>query len=116
MELNQLITIVKAALEEKKAENITVLDVRKWSNFTDVMVVASGHTGRQVSALALHLIEQVKAHGKKPLSETGRDTGDWALVDLGDVVVHLMQPQVRDFYQIEKLWTDLGNDGLYQQI
>jgi ribosome-associated protein len=115
MELNQLLTLVKKALEDKKAEDIKVLDVRKLCSFTDIMVVASGISSRQVSAMAHHLIEQVKAHGKRPLSETGRENGEWALVDLGDVVVHLMQPQIRNFYQLERLWSDLeGEDRLPQ--
>lgn len=117
MELDSLVILVKAALEEKKALDIKVLDVRNISNFTDIMIIASGSSQRQVNALAWHVIEQAKAHGHAPLSEKGRDTGEWALVDLGDVVVHVMQPHIRDFYQLEKLWTELGGaDRLLAQI
>lgn len=105
---DSLLTIVTHALEEKKAMDIKILDVRNVSNFTDTMVVASGNSHRQVSALAYHVIEQVKAYGQRPLGEQGREGGEWALVDLGTIVVHVMQPQVRDFYQLEKLWSDLS--------
>jgi len=108
MNSHQLLNIVTQALEEKKATDIKILDVRNISSFTDTMVVASGSSHRQVKALAYHVIEQVKASGQRPLGEQGRESGEWALVDLGEIVVHVMQPQVRDFYQLEKLWS--GND------
>ena len=107
MEITQLLNLVKHALEDKKAEDIQVLDVSKLSSFTDMMVIASGLTSRQVSAMAMNVIEQAKAHGKQPLSECGRDFGEWALVDLGEIVVHVMQPQIRNFYQLERLWGDM---------
>lgn len=109
MEINQLITVVKSALESLKAKDITVLDVQDFCSFTDVMVIASGNTRRQVTALAERVIEKVKESGYSPLGQEGERFGEWILVDLGTVVVHVMQPQVRDFYQLEKLWSDTGD-------
>lgn len=108
MNTEQLLTIAKNALEDKKAKDIKILDVRKFSSITDFMVVATGKTARQVIALAQHVIGQAKAHGHRALGEEGANVGEWALVDLGDVIVHVMQPQTRDFYQLEKLWSELG--------
>ncbi|MCK5662397.1 MAG: ribosome silencing factor [Thiotrichaceae bacterium] len=109
METQQVLTIAKDALEDKKAQDITVLDVRKFSNITDFMIVATGRTARQVSALAQHVIAQIKTHGQRPLGDEGTKYGEWALVDLGDVMVHVMQPETREFYQLEKLWGEMGN-------
>ncbi|WP_050978432.1 ribosome silencing factor [Beggiatoa alba] len=106
MEATQLLTVVQTALEDLKAHDLKVLDVRQLSNVTDYMVIATGQSSRQVSALANNVVEKVKAQGMRPLGEEGLDVGEWALIDLGDVVVHVMQPTVRDFYQIEKLWTE----------
>ena len=109
LQTEPLLNVVTHALEEKKAIDIKVLDVRNVSNFTDILVVASGSSHRQVSALAYHVIEQVKDYGQRPLGEQGREGGEWALVDLGTIVVHVMHPQIRDFYQLEKLWSDMSS-------
>lgn len=71
------------------------------------MVVATGRTARQAIALAQYVIEKAKSYGHRPLGDEGRDVGEWVLVDLGDVIVHVMQPQTRDFYQLEKLWSEM---------
>ncbi len=107
MNIEQLLTIVKDALEDKKAENIEVLDVRNKSNITDFMVVATGNTSRQVIALSHHIVEKAKSFGQRPLGEEGCNVGEWALVDLGDIIVHIMQPETRDFYQLERLWSEV---------
>jgi len=99
-----LTDLAVAALEDLKAENITVLDVTDMSSMTDVMIVASGRSGRQVRAIVNHLVAEAKDKGYKPLGVEGEKEGEWGLVDLGDVIVHVMQPEVRDFYQLEKLW------------
>jgi ribosome-associated protein len=104
MDTEQLTKIVQSALEDLKAQEIKILDVRNTSNVTDVMIVASGQSRRQVSAIAQRLIERIKANGQRPLGEEGSDIGEWALVDLGNIIVHVMQPQIREFYQLEKLW------------
>ncbi len=116
MNTKQLLTITKNALEDKKANDIKILDVRKLSSITDFMVVATGKTARQVAALAQHVIEKAKAHGQRPLGEEGTKIGEWALVDLGDVIVHIMQPQTRDFYQLEKLWSEMGGEMQPNQL
>ncbi len=93
-----------AALEDLKAESITILDVTAMSTMTDVMIVASGRSNRQVRSLTQHLVGKAKEAGFRPLGVEGEREGEWGLVDLGDVVVHIMLPAVRDFYQLEKLW------------
>ena len=104
MQSEQLKDVVVAALEEIKAKDIVVLDVHKLTSITDIMVVASGTSSRQVKALADNVVEKAKAAGCRPLSIEGEREGEWILVDLADVVVHVMLPTTRDFYQLEKLW------------
>jgi ribosome-associated protein len=104
MRSKQLKDLVVAALEEIKARNIAVLDVQKLTSITDFMVVASGTSNRQVKALADNVVEKAKAAGCRPLSVEGEREAEWILVDLADVVVHVMLPNTRDFYQLEKLW------------
>jgi len=104
MQSEQLKDVVVEALEEIKAKDIVVLDVHKLTSITDIMVVASGTSSRQVKALADNVVEKAKAAGCRPLSIEGEREGEWILVDLADVVVHVMLPSIRDFYQLEKLW------------
>lgn len=92
------------ALDELKAFDLKVLDVRGLTSLTDFMVVASGNSDRHVRALARNLVERVKEQGHLPLGVEGDRDGEWVLVDLADVVVHVMLPRVRDFYQLERLW------------
>ena len=112
MKTEKLLTIVQNALEDKKGKDIKTLDVHKISSFTDFMVIVTGRTARQVSALAQHVIEESKSYGYRPLGDEGSQAGEWALVDLGDIIVHVMQPQTRDFYQLEKLWGEMDNEAL----
>ena len=107
MKIEQLLTIIKDALEDKKAHDIEVLDVRDKSSITDFMVIATGNTSRQVVASAQHLIEKAKSYGERPLGDEGCNVGEWVLVDLGDIIVHIMQPETRDFYQLERLWSEV---------
>jgi ribosome-associated protein len=97
--------LVTSALEELKGFDLRVLDVRSLTTVTDFMVVASGNSNRHVKALARNVVEQAKAEGNPPLGVEGDRDGEWVLIDLYDVVVHVMLPRVRDFYQIEQLWT-----------
>ena len=101
MRSKQLKDLVVAALEEIKAKDVVV---HKLTSITDIMVIASGTSSRQVKALADNVVEKAKAAGWRPLSVEGEREGEWILVDLADVVVHVMLPTTRDFYQLEKLW------------
>jgi ribosome-associated protein len=101
-----LTDLVVDALEELKAFDIKVLDVRELTSVTDVMVIASGSSDRQVKALARNVVEKAKQQRHPPLGVEGEREGEWVLIDLYEVVVHVMLPRVRDFYQLEKLWSD----------
>jgi ribosome-associated protein len=97
--------IVARALDDLKADNVHVLDVRHLTTVTDTMVVASGRSDRHVRAIAGAVVEQVKKAGYRPLGVEGERSGEWVLVDLADLVVHVMLPRVREFYALERLWT-----------
>ncbi len=92
------------ALDALKADNIVTLDVREQASFTDYMIFASGSSSRHVNAIAESVVEAAKAVNSPALGIEGEDVGEWVLVDLGDVVVHVMQPEVRLYYELEKLW------------
>jgi len=104
----ELVKVVVDALEDIKAVDIRVLDVRERTGITDVMVIASGKTERQTRSLAANVFEKAKAAGVRPVGIEGERVGDWVLVDLGDVVVHVMLPEIREFYDLERLWA--GDD------
>lgn len=101
---------VVGALEDMKAVDLTVLDVRGKSSVTDYMVVVSGTSSRHVKAMADNVVMETKKAGTPPLGVEGDQQGDWVLVDLGDVIAHIMMPETRAFYQLEKFWSDLGSD------
>ncbi|HRC73055.1 MAG TPA: ribosome silencing factor [Candidatus Competibacter sp.] len=105
MQLEDLRTIVVDALEELKAQDIKILDVRGVASFTDLMVVASGTSTRHVKSVADKVIEKAGQAGIKPLGVEGEREAEWVLVDLNDIIVHVMLPQTRDFYNLEKLWS-----------
>jgi ribosome-associated protein len=96
--------IVTAALEDMKAVNIKVLDVRGLTDIADVMVVASGNSDRHVRSIADNVIDKAKEAGHRPLGIEGAREGEWVLVDLHDIVVHVMLPRVREFYSLERMW------------
>jgi ribosome-associated protein len=96
--------VVAGALDDLKADAINVLDVRHLTTVTDTMVVASGRSDRHVRAIAGAVVEQCKKAGFRPIGVEGERSGEWVLVDLGDLVVHVMLPRVREFYNLEKLW------------
>lgn len=102
--------LISVSLDDGKAEDIRVLDVRSLTNITDYMVVASGRSSRQVKALTDRVLEAARARDIRPLGVEGENAGEWVLIDFGDVVVHTMQPETRDFYQLEKLWDKLPPD------
>ncbi len=101
-----LLELVLAALDDLQANDVRVLDVRGITSVTDFMVIASGRSNRHVKALAEAVVEQSKLRGYQPMGVEGEDTGEWVLVDLCDVITHVMLPRARDFYQLEKLWSE----------
>jgi len=96
--------LVLAALADMKAVNIKLLDVRALTDITDAMIVASGNSDRHVRAIAERVVEMARAAGHRPLGIEGTRESEWVLVDLQDVLVHVMLPRVREFYAIEQLW------------
>ncbi len=104
MNSKQLCDLAIEALEDIKGIDIKILDVVDKSSVTDIMIFASGNTSRQVKALANNVAIKAKEAGSPALGVEGDETSEWVLVDLGDVVVHVMQPSIREFYNLEKLW------------
>ena len=104
MHLDTLQEVAVAALEDIKARDIEVIDVRPQTSLYDTMVIASADSNRQVKALAGHVRDKLKEAGAPILGVEGEDVGEWVLVDAGDIVVHVMQPAVRAYYNLEELW------------
>lgn len=105
METEELRDLTVQVLEDMKALDIRIIDVRGKTSITDYFVIASGTSDRHVKSVAEAVAFQAKQKGEPPLGTEGVREGEWALVDLNGVVVHVMQPRVRDFYQLEKLWS-----------
>jgi ribosome-associated protein len=104
MSVEQLQNIVVNALEDLKAIDITIIDIRALTSMADYMVICSGNSNRHVKSISKNLIDAVKKHHYRPLGVEGQEDGEWVLVDLADIIVHVMQPKIRDFYSLEKLW------------
>ncbi len=102
---------IVSVLEGEKAENIVGIDLRGRSAIGDYMVIASGRSSRQVSAIADKLTERLKQDYGRLSRVEGRDAGDWVLIDTGDVIVHVFRPEVREFYQLEKMWLPAESAG-----
>lgn len=100
------IFLIKELLEDKKAENIVILDLREISSVTDTMIVASGHSDRHVQAVSEFLSQEMKKHGFFPLGSEGLQGGRWALLDYGEIVVHVFYDEVRLHYDLEGVWRD----------
>ena len=104
MGVDELRGLVKNALEDLKAENIVELDVRDKTDVTDYIIVASGNSSRHVKSIASNVAIEAKKAGHPPIGVEGETDAEWMLVDLTDVVVHVMQPRIREFYDLENLW------------
>lgn len=100
----ELKDVVINALEDVKGEEIVCLDISEMTDISDFMVVVSGNSNRQVKALVNNVLEEARSAGVKPLGIEGQAQGEWVLIDLTDVIVHVMLPKVRDFYDLESLW------------
>lgn len=104
MQFEKLKQVVITAIEDLKGEKIVQLDVKGKTSFTDLMIIVSGTSSRHVKSIAENVAEKAKQAGGMLLGMEGEAQSEWVLVDLGDIVVHVMQPQVREFYGLEKLW------------
>jgi ribosome-associated protein len=102
--LPPLVALVTAAADDMKAVNVKVLNVRGLTDIADYMVVASGNSDRHVKSIAERVVQWAKASGQRPYGVEGENDGEWVLVDLPDVMVHIMLPRVREFYALEELW------------
>ena len=104
MEIRKLQKIIVAALEDIKGKDIEIINTSKVSSMFDCVVIATGESNRQVRALARNVSEKAREAGAEVISMEGEDSGEWVLVDLGDIVVHVMQPTVRQYYTLDELW------------
>lgn len=100
-----LLRLIENTLDRDKAEDIVTIDLQGKTSIADFMVVASGRSTRQVSALADKLVRAIREEGFGRAESEGQNSGDWVLIDAGDVIVHLFRPEVRDFYNLEKMWS-----------
>ena len=108
MDVCKLQKIAVAALEDIKGEDIEVLNTTKLTSLFDRIIVASGSSNRQVKSLARNVQDKVREAGGEVISSEGEENGEWVLVDLGDIVVHVMQPTIRAYYNLEELWSGKG--------
>lgn len=93
-------------IDDLKAKNVVVLDVKQQSSITETMIICTGTSKTHVRAIGEHVVVEAKKAGEQPLGVEGRDSSEWVLVDLGDVILHIMQEQTREYYQLEKLWSE----------
>jgi ribosome-associated protein len=104
-----LLAVILASLDGDKAEEVVTIDLRGRSDMADYMVICSGRSSRQVAAISEKLVDQLKQDHRRASKIEGKETGDWVLIDTGDVIVHVFRPEVRDFYQLEKMWMPTGS-------
>lgn len=110
METEALADLVVEALDDLKGLDIRRIDVRDRTSVTDIMVIVSGTSERHIRSLADRVVERAREHDMKPLGIEGDNGSDWMLLDLGDVIVHVMLPEKREFYNLEKLWSLAGRE------
>ena len=101
---DDVLALVLQSLDDDKAEEVVQIDLRGRSSVADYMVICSGRSSRQVGAIAEKLMERLKERFRISARSEGKETGDWVLIDTGDVVVHIFRPEVREFYQLERMW------------
>ncbi|MFD2440317.1 ribosome silencing factor [Paracoccus kondratievae] len=101
---DQLLSRILASLDDDKAEDVVTIDLRGRSAMADHMVIASGRNARQVASIAEKLVDRLKQQSGRSARIEGKETGDWVLIDTDDVIVHVFRPEVREFYQLEKMW------------
>jgi ribosome-associated protein len=104
-----VLALVLKSVDDDKAEDIVEIDLRGRSDVADYMVICSGRSSRQVAAISEKLADRLKQELRISVRMEGKDTGDWVLIDAGDVIVHVFRPEVRDFYQLEKMWLPAGS-------
>ncbi len=104
MDVDKLRDLIESSLDDDKAEDISTIDLAGKTSFADYMVVASGSSRRHIMTLADHVTEHLKEVGVPPLSVEGKELGDWVLVDAGDVIVHIFRSEIREMYNLEKMW------------
>ena len=114
MKTKELVAHSQEILDSLKAGEICTLDVIKLSTVTDYMIIASGTSSRHVQSIATRFVESIKKREIRPLNVEGLTDGEWALLDLGDVIVHIMHPEIRAYYQLEKLW-DIDSPEIVNQ-
>ncbi|MGQ0565853.1 MAG: ribosome silencing factor [Gemmobacter sp.] len=105
---DQVLAAVLASLDDDKAEEVVQIDLRGRSDMADFMVIAQGRSSRQVAAISEKLVDRLKQDLGIVSRMEGKETGDWVLIDAGDVIVHVFRPEVRAFYQLEKMWLPAG--------
>ena len=110
MNLSELKDVVVEALEEIKAIDVRVIEVSHLTDVADFLIIASGSSNRQVRALAENVLEKCREKGERPIGHEGKEQGEWILLDFGSIVVHVMQPDAREFYDLERLW-DIAASG-----
>jgi ribosome-associated protein len=106
---DDLLAVILASLDDDKAEEVVTIDLRGRSDMADYMVICSGRSSRQVAAISEKLVDRLKQDHRRASKIEGKETGDWVLIDTGDVIVHVFRPEVREFYQLEKMWMPTGS-------
>ncbi|MEM7289276.1 MAG: ribosome silencing factor [Pseudomonadota bacterium] len=102
--VEDVLETVKSSLEDSKAEDLVTINIKEKSALADYMIIASGRSNRHVGAMADHLLRQIKNSGLGSAKVEGLESADWVLIDVGDIIVHLFRPEVREFYALEKMW------------
>ena len=111
MHATEMQKVIYDTLKDAKGQDIRVLHVEKITDFTDYMIIVTGTSNRHVVSMGDRVVDRTRELGRRTLGTEGQETGDWVLIDFGDVVVHLMRQQTRDFYNLEKLWSDADDAG-----